>query len=336
MSDSGAHISVVIPLYNKETVVQRTIDSVLRQTYSHFEVIVVNDGSTDGGPAVVREIQDSRIRLIDQDNSGVSAARNRGVLEARYELIAFLDADDEWLPDFLETVIGLASRFPDAGAYSTGYVIVKEKEDSCRNVAIKGRQDKCGCYFDIFKKGGGVCSSSIVVRRRVFDRAGSFREGYRLSEDMDMWFRIGLHFPVSCSPKICAIYHYYESNSACSEAVPNRVSPLHISSLELRRNTQLDPVVKRKAEKYLSYHRAKDIEYICLKGFRDIAKHRLELYQRHCGFNMFYLKLCVLNALPSCLLSAIASIRLKLVHVILLVAKNMMQVYFIVSLLPDE
>lgn len=336
MTDFTANISVVIPLYNKEKVINRTIDSVLSQTHNNFEVIVVNDGSTDEGPALVRKIQDSRVRLINQENAGVSAARNRGIREAKSELIAFLDADDEWLPDFLETVLGLAFRFPEAGAYSTGYIILKDRQKSRRDIKIKGEHEKCGCYFDLFNKAGGVCSSSIAVRRRVFDEVGTFREGYRLAEDLDMWFRIGLHFDFSCSPKICAIYHYYQPDNACSTAVPNRFSPLHISFLELGKNTQIDPAVKRKAKKYLSYQRAKDIEYICFKGFRDIARQRLNLYQKHCGVNALYIKLCLLNALPSFLLNIIIIIRLKLVHLILAMTKNMMQVYLLILFMSEE
>ena len=89
-------ISVVIPLYNKEKYIKRAIESVLNQTFQKFEIIVVNDGSTDKSAEIVQNIKDPRIRLINQKNAGVSAARNRGIQEAKYEYIAFLDADDFW------------------------------------------------------------------------------------------------------------------------------------------------------------------------------------------------------------------------------------------------
>ena len=89
-------ISVVIPLYNKEKQIKRTLQSVLTQTFQDFEIVIVNDGSTDNSTIEVEKIKDSRIRLIHQENAGVSAARNKGIEEAKYELIAFLDADDEW------------------------------------------------------------------------------------------------------------------------------------------------------------------------------------------------------------------------------------------------
>src|SRR5579885_1362295 len=109
-------LSVVIPLYNKAPHVARAIESVQRQSVRDFELIVVDDGSTDGGAGIVGAIDDSRIRLITQPNAGASAARNRGVGEARGELIAFLDADDTHNPLFLEEILGLAARHEEAGA----------------------------------------------------------------------------------------------------------------------------------------------------------------------------------------------------------------------------
>lgn len=121
-------ISVVIPLYNKEKYVRRTIDSVLKQTFQDFEIVVVNDGSTDNGVGVVNSYNNPKIRLVNQENQGVSAARNRGISEAKYDYIAFLDADDEWTESHLSDIKKLIDKFPHCGVFGTSYQIKKGDE----------------------------------------------------------------------------------------------------------------------------------------------------------------------------------------------------------------
>ena len=113
-------ISVVIPLYNKAHTIVNTLTTVMNQTYQDFEVVITNDGSTDNGVEVInKHFHDSRIRIVNQENAGVSAARNRGIDEAKGEWIAFLDADDEWLPTYLETIISSIARNPDNEIFIT-------------------------------------------------------------------------------------------------------------------------------------------------------------------------------------------------------------------------
>ena len=114
-------ISVVIPLYNKERYIERAVYSVLSQTFQQFEIVIVNDGSTDGSVSVIERMNNPLIRLIHQKNGGVSAARNRGIEEARFEYIAFLDADDEWKENHLEVIAGLIRKFPECGVFGTSY-----------------------------------------------------------------------------------------------------------------------------------------------------------------------------------------------------------------------
>ena len=116
--------SVVIPLYNKAKTIERTLKTVLEQTFKDFEVVIVDDGSTDGGATVVeRFTNDSRVRLIRQENQGVSIARNQGVSSARYDFIAFLDGDDLWLPEYLARVKEMIDLYPDAGMYCTAGIV---------------------------------------------------------------------------------------------------------------------------------------------------------------------------------------------------------------------
>jgi glycosyltransferase involved in cell wall biosynthesis len=116
-------VSVIIPLFNKAPFIERALNSVTSQTFKDFELIVVDDGSTDGGAAIVESFSDSRFRLIKQDNAGPGAARNRGLKEARGEFVAFLDADDEWLPEYLaESLHSLDEQGANAAAIVSGYL----------------------------------------------------------------------------------------------------------------------------------------------------------------------------------------------------------------------
>ena len=122
-------ISVVIPLYNKEKKIEYTLKSVFTQTFQNFEIVIVDDGSTDNSVEEVEKFTDSRIRLIHQTNAGVSAARNRGIEAASGELIAFLDADDVWMPEYLATQYGLYQKYPECSVYAviTNFGIPREK-----------------------------------------------------------------------------------------------------------------------------------------------------------------------------------------------------------------
>lgn len=215
-------ISVVIPLYNKVRHIRRAIDSVLAQSMQAFEVIVVDDGSTDGGGDVVCEIDDPRIRLIVQENRSVSAARNRGIRDSSYEQVAFLDADDEWLPLFLETVTGLQARNPEAGMFATAYRLC-QGETSARPAFIDCVQsDQGGLLDDYFRAALGsspVCTSAVMIPKRIFAEVGGFPTGVRRGEDLHMWACIALRHPVAWSPVEGAIYHLSADNRACEKSI---------------------------------------------------------------------------------------------------------------------
>jgi hypothetical protein len=213
--------SVVVPLYNKAAYVRRALASVLAQTVQDFEIIVVNDGSTDGGEKEVRQVTDPRIRLIDQANAGVSAARNRGIVEAQAPLVAFLDADDEWQPEFLATIRQLAADYPGCGAYATGFEeagiggapVARRRGGPQANPVWRGRIDNY-CQFAMSDM-PPFYTSSIVVPRHVFAAVGGFPVGVRMGEDLDTWLRIGLVFPIAYSSCRLAVYHQEADNRAC-------------------------------------------------------------------------------------------------------------------------
>lgn len=195
-------ISVVIPLYNKEHTIVNTLHSVLNQTFRDFEVIIIDDGSTDRSLAVIHQnFTDSRIRIINQENRGVSAARNKGISVSKGEYIAFLDADDEWMPYYLETVVNKVRENPNAGLIHvpafhrdllTGFGVI---------AVIKQFKKRC-VLVDLFHSAYNICAqtSGIIVNREIFNTfrkkiLDGFPEDMTYEEDMTCFFSFALFTP---------------------------------------------------------------------------------------------------------------------------------------------
>jgi len=211
-------ISVVIPLYNKGPHIARALNSVLNQTFQDFEVIVVDDGSTDDGADIVKGFNDPRIRLIHQENQGVSAARNLGIDEARAELIAFLDADDEWLPDHLNIILRMRERFPEAGAYTTAYFMKYHDKCSLQEYHKIPPSPWEGIIPDYFRSASvgrpPATASTVAIPKRIFEDVGKFSIETWWGEDMDQWGRIAIKYPIAFSWKGAAVYHLDAVNRA--------------------------------------------------------------------------------------------------------------------------
>ena len=217
--------SVVIPLFNKQAHIARALDSVLSQTVSDFEVIVVDDGSTDQSAEVVRTFTDERIKLISQENGGVSAARNRGIVESTADFIAFLDADDAWKPGFLQSILGLILKFPQAGAYATSYLI-RRPDGKLYIPRYLGIPEHPGelllpSYFVACTLGDmPVWASAVCIPKSVFRDVGCFPIGEKLGEDHDMWARIALKYSIAFARTCGAVYFQNSENRACIYNVP--------------------------------------------------------------------------------------------------------------------
>jgi glycosyltransferase involved in cell wall biosynthesis len=214
------YFSVVIPLFNKERHIGRAIKSVINQTYQKFEIIVIDDGSTDDSVSEVLGIKDSRLRLIRQKNGGVSSARNKGIDEAKFDYIGFLDADDIWKPSFLESIKSLIEKYPQAGAYATAYEIKKEDGAFDESLNYDQFQQKWqGIIDDYFKyaiRAPLISASSVVIPKKVFNKIGQFPIGIKRGEDLDMWCRIALNYDIAYFNEICATYFHDADNRACS------------------------------------------------------------------------------------------------------------------------
>lgn len=215
-------ISVVIPLYNKELYIQRTIQSVLSQTFPDYELIII-DSSTDKSPDIVRKFDDPRIIHVQIERAGAAKTRNIGVSYARSDLVAFLDADDEWSPDHLEQLHHLSISYPDAGLYATPYI--KIRPDGKYMVMVFAGipkppwQGYIPRYYWTCAHGDvPVHSSSCAMRKEVFNQMKGFREELVIIEDQDLWGRIALCYPVAFCWEGNAIYHTEAEGRICNES----------------------------------------------------------------------------------------------------------------------
>lgn len=212
--------SVIIPLYNKAAYIERAIQSVLYQTFQEFELIVVDDGSTDDSCVQLTVISHrlsveapesyKKFKVIQQQNQGVSSARNNGVILAKYEYIAFLDADDTWEPSYLEKMNDLIAVYPDAGIYGSGYYIVKNGKKRIAPIGVDAdMKSELINYCRVYAK--TLCmplwTGATIIRKSIFDHENGFNPRLKLGEDFDLWIRVGTKHPVAFLNKPLANYH---------------------------------------------------------------------------------------------------------------------------------
>jgi len=204
--------SVVIPLYNKAPYVRKALQSVYDQTFRDFELIVVDDGSTDDSLFRAKEsLESSGIdhQLIHQDNAGVGTTRNNGVAASHGDFICFLDADDWWEPTFLERMDWLIREYPDAGIYGVNYYIISRgKQRVALHIPSTGYINYCDCYRKLQMP---LTSISVAIPQDVFRSMGGFKPHLKLGEDFDLWIRIALTRNVAYLDEPLA-YYFQDSN----------------------------------------------------------------------------------------------------------------------------
>ncbi|MFV0535938.1 MAG: glycosyltransferase family 2 protein [Dysgonomonas sp.] len=202
--------SIIIPLYNKELSIKNTVESVLQQSYSDFEIVIVDDGSTDNSLNVVRKIADDRIRILTKPNGGVSSARNYGVKNASYDWIAFLDADDIWYNDHLEEMVSLISTYYENSVFATSYSVSDQREPNRKQNTNYIIED----FFQTALTTFPMNSSISVINKKCFLDAGYFNETLTSGEDTEMWARLAKKYKFVKSDKITAIYRVDAENRA--------------------------------------------------------------------------------------------------------------------------
>ncbi len=237
-------ISIIIPLYNKEQSIASTLQTVLKQIYQDFEIVIVNDGSTDHSVEEVRKIHDPRIRLINQSNAGVSAARNRGIEEAKGEYIAFLDADDEWKPDYLKNQYELTLKYSECNIFACNYEFKdtqgKVTSTIIRKLPFENEKGILSNYFEVAScSHPPLWTSAVIVKKSAIQSIGGFPVGIKSGEDLLTWARLACKYSIAYTQKSQAIYNL-------GEGYNNK-------NLPPRKQDKGDPVGKGLVELYKKY-----------------------------------------------------------------------------------
>lgn len=263
MSENKLFFSVVIPLYNKKSHIQRSVFSVLNQSYGNFELIVVDDGSTDGSLDEIKDINDKRLKIFEKENGGVSSARNFGIKNASADYVAFLDADDEWNLAFLENICEMYRLFPDKGMYATGYRLVDENTEIIKVIKNKEQVFKIKDYFQEFLNLRAPVnnSSTTVIKRDLLFTVGLFPEDLKNFEDWNVSYKVALFDDVIYSQRVLSSV-YLDTINRSSQGVNTLILlnfyntlTIDIENFILQNKLQrgsIDAVFQRKAQGFMN------------------------------------------------------------------------------------
>lgn len=225
MKQTNVFFSIIIPLYNKIRYVKETIRSVQKQTYGNYELLIIDDGSTDGSYELVLNLskQDDKINLFRQNNSGVSIARNNGIKKAKGEYVCFLDADDLWHEDYLETINKAIALYPNTPLLCSGYDVISnniakvEKQVNLKKII---QEEICNIDFFEFSCKAKMCialTSSVCINRQILlDRNILFPIGIKMGEDIDVWVRTSLQEKIVYINKELMTYREFAEGSLTS------------------------------------------------------------------------------------------------------------------------
>lgn len=222
-----AFFSIIIPLFNKASHIENTLKSVLNQTFTDYEIIIINDQSTDESEAVVLGFNDNRIQIHNQKNQGVSVARNLGIEKSKGKLIAFLDADDYWFPNHLEELANLYHDFPNCGMYCSRYKI-KTTKNHFQTPSFYGIESSfSGIVKDYFFSNRPfriTWTSCLAMPKEILNKTGGFTPGVTNGQDLELWTKTGIEYRVAITNTITAIYNY---------DIPNSLAKNNISTMKL-------------------------------------------------------------------------------------------------------
>jgi glycosyltransferase involved in cell wall biosynthesis len=221
--------SVIIPLYNKAKYIEAALLSIQNQSFANFEILIINDGSTDASFEKVKPYLSEKIRVIaHEQNKGLSAARNTGIKNSKSDYITFLDADDTWLPTYLEAIKNLIDDFNEAKIFATNMQYVYPKQTVAIDNELVDYPKKHRGYVDFFKenlKQGLYCINSVCYHKLVFEKAGNFDEKITFSEEIDFYIRAHLQFIFAYDSAVHANYFMEIENQLSHSNILNKSIP---------------------------------------------------------------------------------------------------------------
>jgi len=285
MTDNSPLVSVVLPTYNYARFLPESVGSVLSQTYAHYEVIVVDDGSTDNTKDVLNPCM-QKIRYIKlEQNKGLPIARNTGIRSARGEYIAFIDADDIWLPEKLQTDIEYFDKQQNAGMVYSKQVNIDE-HGGVIDADVKKRLPSGNIFIQLFSEQNFVISSSVVVRKNVFETTGLFDEQLVNCQDWDMWLRIAFYFNVTGINKTLVKYRHNPHSLSKNRNNVLKYQKIIIDKMYNNFKDKENGIHEKLYKKRLASHYAKVGRYYLRTGDKNRAHENFGLSLKNAPFNL--------------------------------------------------
>ncbi len=290
--------SIIIPLYNKQNFIENTIKSVLNQGFTDFELIIVNDGSTDNSEEKVLAFKDTRIQYFRKENGGVSSARNFGIEKAKSDYIVFIDADDYWYPDFLAIMFDKINQFPEIQVFSAGIEVETPKKVFYAKYSIERTgESEIVNYFKASQMQSVICSSCAVFHKSVFEKTGRFDTNLKNGEDTDMWIRIGLIYPILFTWKVLVRY-IYDIDSL------SKIHKIAIESLDFSKYSS-----EEKNNPDLKFFLDLNRFSLAIKSKIMLNKVRFEKFNNEIDYKQFPLKKRIILLIPVFILKPLINLK---------------------------
>ncbi len=294
MNGNCSLISVIVPTYNCARFLPESLGSVLSQTYDFYETIVVDDGSTDNTKAVLNPFM-QKIKYIHlEQNRGLPAARNAGIQSAQGKYIAFLDADDLWLPEKLQTDRESFNKYPDVGMVYSRHINIDEKGYALGDGRRK-RLPSGNIFIRLFSEQNFIISSSVVVRKDVFETTGLFDEQLFNCQDWDMWLRIAFYFKVAGINKPMVKYRHNPRSLSKNRDNVLKYQKQVIDKTYTVFKDKMCGMSEKLYKKRLASHYAKAGRYYLRIGNRSLANENFRLSLKYDPLNLrtlrYYLRL---------------------------------------------